>query len=102
MIYSAKICVCSNIYLASLLFGLAFTRTRSVAMPLRIHFMANWVQGGSPGFGVSGTNQSGILIPVFRQNFDWLSGGSFGLEGSPLGLICVVVALILLNTWKPK
>jgi uncharacterized protein len=102
MIDSAKIFASSNIFLASLLFGLAFIRTRSLAMPLGIHFMANWVQGGLLGFGVSGTDQSGLLIPVFRQNFDWLTGGSFGLEASPLGLICVAAALILLYACKTK
>jgi uncharacterized protein len=99
---SAKTLASINIFLASLLFGLAFIRTRSLAMPLGIHFMANWVQGGLLGFGVSGTDQTGLFVPVFRQGYDWLSGGSFGLEASPFGLICVVAALILLYYWKAK
>jgi uncharacterized protein len=99
---SAKTLASINIFLASLLFGLAFIRTRSLAMPLGIHFMANWVQGGLLGFGVSGTGQTGLLIPVFRQGYDWLTGGSFGLEASPLGLICLVAALIQLYAWKAK
>lgn len=91
-----------NIFLASILFGLAFLRTRSLAMPLGIHFMANWVQGGLLGFGVSGEEQSGVLIPVIRQGYDWLTGGSFGLEASLPGLACVVAALVLLYTRKVK
>jgi membrane protease YdiL (CAAX protease family) len=35
----------ANIFLASVLFGLAFLRTGSLAMPLGLHLMANRVQG---------------------------------------------------------
>ncbi len=86
MIGGVKILASINIFLASILFGLAFLRTRSLAMPLGIHFMANWVQGGLLGFGVSGTEQSGLFIPIFQPGFEWLTGGSFGLEASLPGL----------------
>ncbi len=89
-----------NIFIASLVFGLAFIRTKSLAMPLGIHFMANFIQGGLLGFGVSGTDQSGLLSPVFSKAPVWLTGGQFGLEASILGLVCVVVTLILLYKWK--
>jgi membrane protease YdiL (CAAX protease family) len=55
-----KVMASINIFLASILFGLAFLRTRSLAMPLGLHWMANWVQGGVPGFGVSGTEVTGL------------------------------------------
>jgi membrane protease YdiL (CAAX protease family) len=95
-----KILAGINIFLASILFGLAFLRTRSLAMPLGIHFVANWVQGGLLGFGVSGEEQSGLLIPVIRQGYNWLTGGLFGLEASLPGLVCVLAVLVLLSTWK--
>jgi len=60
-----------NIFLASLMFGLAFIRTKSLAMPLGLHFMANWMQGGILGFGVSGTDQSGLLKPIFAGVPEW-------------------------------
>ena len=91
-----------NIFLASILFGLAFVRTKSLAMPLGLHWMANWVQGSILGFGVSGSEQLGLLNPVFGEAPAWLTGGPFGLEASLPGLICVVVTLILLNNWKPS
>lgn len=102
MIGGVKTLASINIFLASLLFGLAFLRTRSLAMPLGIHFMANWVQGGLLGFGVSGADQNGLFIPVLQQGFDWLTGGAFGLEASLPGLVCVLAALVLLITWKAK
>lgn len=90
----------ANIFIASLIFGLAFLRTKSLAMPLGLHFMANMMQGGVLGFGVSGTEQIGLFHPIFRGVPDWLTGGPFGLEGSVPGLVCVVVVFILLYTWN--
>lgn len=89
-----------NIFLASLMFGLAFIRTQSLAMPLGLHFMANLMQGGILGFGVSGTDQSSLLKPILAEVPQWLTGGQFGLEASILGLISVVVTLLLLYIWK--
>ena len=99
---SIKLMASINIFLASLMFGLAFIRTKSLAMPLGLHFMANWMQGGILGFGVSGTEQSGLLKPVISQVPDWLTGGQFGLEASVLGLVCVVITYILLYKRKPS
>jgi uncharacterized protein len=92
-----KVMASLNIFLTSLLFGLAFIRTRSLAMPLGLHLMANWVQGGLLGFGVSGTEQSGLLEPVFREAPVWITGGPFGLEASTFGLVCLVSVILLLN-----
>jgi uncharacterized protein len=97
-----KVMASINIFLASILFGLAFIRTKSLAMPLGLHFMANFVQGGALGFGVSGTAQSGLLIPNFGIAPMWLTGGQFGLEASLPGLLCVVVTLLVLYTRKEK
>lgn len=98
---SIKAMASVNIFLASILFGLAFIRTRSLAMPLGLHWMANWVQGSIVGFGVSGTEQSGVLNPVFGNAPAWLTGGKFGLEASLPGLSCVVVVLLVLYRMKP-
>ncbi|MBK8417507.1 type II CAAX endopeptidase family protein [Candidatus Villigracilis saccharophilus] len=91
-----------NIFIASLVFGLAFLRTKGLAMPLGLHFMANLVQGGLLGFGVSGTDQSGLLKPVFNEVPVWLTGGQFGLEASVLGLICVVIIFMLIQRWDQR
>ncbi len=94
-----KVLASINIFIASLVFGLAFLRTKSLGMPLGLHFMANLVQGGVLGFGVSGTDQSGLLKPVFSEVPVWLTGGQFGLEASVLGLICVVIIFMLIRSW---
>lgn len=96
-----KVLASVNIFLASILFGLAFIKTRSLAMPLGIHFMANWVQGTVLGFGVSGNEVTSFLSPVFNGASGWLTGGAFGLEASTPGLISVIFTIILLYRWKP-
>jgi len=99
---SIRVMASANIFLASFLFGLAFIRTKSLAMPLGLHFMANLMQGGVLGIGVSGsTDQLGLLEPIYAGNPEWLTGGQFGLEASIIGLFFVVVTLILLYLWKP-
>ena len=88
-----------NIFLASILFGLAYLRTRGLAMPIGMHWMANWAQGGVLGLGVSGEGQRGLWTPVIDRGPAWLTGGAFGLEASAPGLACVVAGLVLLHAW---
>jgi membrane protease YdiL (CAAX protease family) len=97
-----RVLAAANIVLASVLFGLAFIRTGSLAMPLGLHVMANWVQGGVLGFGVSGESQHGFLEPVFGRYPEWLTGGRFGLEASAPGLVWVGLAVVLLHRWEPR
>jgi hypothetical protein len=98
---SIKLFASVNIFLASIMFGLAFIKTKSLAMPIGLHFMANWVQGTLLGFGVSGNEETSLLKPIFYNAPQWLTGGSFGLEASVPGLICVIIAIIFLHRWKP-
>ena len=91
----------ANIFLASIGFGLAYLRTRSLAMPIGLHLAANVVQGRVLGFGVSGHEGEGLLVPVPSGAPDWLSGGKFGLEASVPGLVCVIGLLLALRGWLP-
>jgi membrane protease YdiL (CAAX protease family) len=79
-----------NIFAASILFGLAYVRTRSLALPIGLHFMANVTQGIVLGFGVSGAAEPSLFSPVRMAGMDWLTGGAFGLEASLPGLIAVL------------
>jgi membrane protease YdiL (CAAX protease family) len=73
-----KVMASINIFLASIMFGLAFIRTKNLAMPLGLHFMAKWMQGGLLGFGVSGTEQPGLLNLIVAGIPEWVTGGSLG------------------------
>lgn len=88
-----------NIGLAAILLGLAYLRTRSLALPVGIHLGWNWTQGSLLGFGVSGTQEHGWWTPVFHTQPGWLTGGSFGLEASlPCALLCAA-ACVALALW---
>lgn len=92
----------TNIFLASIVFGLAYLRTRSLAMPLGLHFAANALQGPILGFGVSGSDQPGLLAPRFHDAPEWVTGGIYGLEASGPGLACVIGLMAILWRWPPS
>ena len=92
-----KIMASINIFLASIMFGIALTKSKSIAMPIGIHFAANWVQGILLGFGVSGHADYSILKANINNSNVWLTGGSFGLEASLPGLIFVLITVFFLN-----
>ena len=70
-------------------------------MPLGLHLAANVVQGPVLGFGVSGDQQPGLLIPALGRAPAWLDGGRFGLEASLPGLLGVSALLVVLLRWRP-
>jgi membrane protease YdiL (CAAX protease family) len=90
-----------DIALAAVFLGLAYLRTRSLALPIGIHLGWNWTQGNVLGFGVSGTSvQHGWVHPVFQGKPEWMSGGAFGLEASLFGVLAVLVGILLLWWWQ--
>ena len=93
---ATKLWAGTNIFLASIMFGMAFLRTRGLALPIGLHFMANTTQGILLGFGVSGTSEPRLLEPGFAASPDWLTGGQFGLEASLPGLIAVLALTVAL------
>lgn len=88
----------ANIFLASIVFGLAYLRTRSLAAPIGLHFAANAVQGPLLGFGVSGDTDAGVLNPALSAAPVWWTGGAFGLEASAPGFVCLAVLTAML--WR--
>ena len=90
-----------NVCLASILFGWAYLRTRRLGLPLGIHWFANWTQGSLLGLGVSGHATTGLFTPARIPGPDWWTGGSFGLEASIPGLLCVAGMTLLLARSAP-
>jgi len=90
-----------GIGLAAIFLGLAYLRTRSLALPVGIHLGWNWTQGDLLGFGVSGSvDRPGLLRPLFHGKPEWLSGGTFGLEASALGVLAIVIGIAMLWRWR--
>lgn len=100
MFGTTKILASLNIFIASVMFGLAFIKTKSLAMPLGFHFMSNFTQGTVLGFGVSGEEEQSLFKATMENCPTWLSGGPFGLEASLPGLVTVILITILLYRWK--
>lgn len=91
-----------NVFVASLLFGAAYLRTRSLALPVALHFALNFVQGNVLGFGVSGTSSKGLLEPTLADGATWWTGGAFGLEASIPGTVAVTLVLLAVVSWGTR
>lgn len=102
MVGTVKIFASINIFIASLLFGFAYLKTKTLAMPIGMHFMANLMQGTILGFGVSGNDEVSLLKPVFGQQPEWITGGSFGLEASMFGLSVLMLMVFFFVRWYPS
>jgi len=90
-----------DIALAAVFLGLAYLRTRSLALPIGIHLGWNWTQGNVLGFGVSGTtSHPGWIRPIFNGKPEWMSGGTFGIEASVFGVVAVLIGIVALWKWK--
>lgn len=89
-----------DLFLGSLMLGLAYLRTRSLALPVGLHLGWNWMQGYVFGFGVSGYGYAGWFMPVFGGKAEWLTGGNFGPESSVFSPLVSLVMIVLLWRWK--
>ena len=89
-----------DLFLGAVLLGLAYLRTRSLALPVGLHLGWNWTQGYVLGFGVSGYEHAGWLQPVFQGRAEWLTGGAFGPESSIFSPLVSLVMILLLWRWK--
>jgi len=70
----------------------AYLRTRSLWMPVGLHFSWNYVQGFVFGFPVSGYAFSSSLLKVQVHGAAWLTGSNYGPEGGLLSTIVVAGA----------
>ncbi len=89
-----------ELFLGAVLLGLAYLRTRSLALSIGIHIGWNWAQGHLLGFGVSGFEHAGWFRPLLQDRPEWVTGGSFGPEASVFAVVVDVVLIALLWQWK--
>jgi len=89
----------TNTAIAGLWFAIAYLRTRSLWLPLGLHWSWNWALGWFFGLPVSGLNlASHPLLKASDSGLLWLTGGSYGIEGG----IAATIALVLstLFVWR--
>lgn len=89
-----------DLFLGAVLLGLAYLRTRSLALPVGLHLGWNWAQGHVLGFQVSGYNQAGWLQPISQGQAEWVTGGAFGPEASIFSPLVTLLMFVLLWRWK--
>lgn len=81
-----------NLFLAGVLFGYMFMKSKNIWMPIGFHITWNYFQGYIWGFQVSGNEVNGAYkIKTITNNI--INGGAFGPEG---GLVVTFILLILL------
>lgn len=97
---ATKLWASLDLALGAIMLGLAYMRTRSLALPVGLHLGWNWSQGYLLGFGVSGVDQTGWFHPVFQGKAEWLTGGDFGPEASICAVLVDMMFIFLLWKWK--
>ncbi|MBV8877981.1 MAG: CPBP family intramembrane metalloprotease [Gammaproteobacteria bacterium] len=92
---------------SGVLLGVAYAATRSLWLPIGLHFGWNFTEGGIFGAAVSGGQYQG-LIPLQLSGPPWLTGGAFGPEASLPALLIALGASAALGwyavrrgTWQP-
>ena len=85
-----------NIILDGVLAGLLFIYTDSIWLVVAQHGTWNYVQGNLLGFQVSGTGaDASIFSSTMGSGPDWLTGGTFGAEGSIITTLVLLVSLVI-------
>ena len=93
---------------AGILLALAYVLTRNLWFVIGIHTSWNLTEGTIFGGTVSGEATPHALVKSSLDGPDWLTGGAFGLEASPLTLaLCLILCVVLgwrvaqRGEWRP-
>lgn len=89
----------ANTALAGIWLAAAYLRTRSLWLPLGVHWSWNWALGWFFGLPVSGINiVSSPLLQGEELGPKWLTGGSYGIEG---GVACTIsLIMVTFFLWR--
>ncbi len=81
----------TNLFAAGVLLGAAFLLSRNLWLPIGIHFGWNYLQGPILGLPVTGVDLWTSDL-FFVTGSDFLTGGTFGIEGGIVASIVFVAA----------
>lgn len=90
-----------NIFLIGLFFGLTRVITNGLWLPIGFHLTWNFLQGNLYGFAVSGTDAKPIISTTVEGN-SYISGGTFGAEGSVLTAVLILILCLITVTMYAK
>ena len=86
---------------AGILLGLAYVATRSLWVPIGLHFGWNFTEGGIFGAAVSGEHAQGIIAAPLSGS-PLVTGGAFGPEASLAAVAVSLIASALLASWAMR
>jgi len=91
-----------NTALAGLWLAVAYLRTRSLWLPLGLHWSWNWVQASLLGLPVSGIERisPAPLLKAINAGPDWLTGGAYGIEGGAACTLALLISTVVI--WRAK
>jgi membrane protease YdiL (CAAX protease family) len=76
----------------------AYAATRTLWLPIGLHFAWNFAEGGLFGTDVSGTNQPQGLMHGVMSGSTWITGGDFGPEGSLYSVLAGIIVTTVFLT----
>jgi len=79
-----------NTALVGAVLAIAYLRTRSLWLPWGIHFGWNTALGVAFGLPLSGLRMFAVVVRGRATGPDWLTGGSYGVEASLVGMLVIV------------
>lgn len=91
-----------NTALAGVWLAVAYLRTRSLWLPFGLHWSWNWVQAAVLGLPVSGIERltPAPLLKAAHVGPDWITGGSYGIEGGAACTVALIISTIVI--WRAK
>ena len=89
-----------NTVIAGVWLAVGYLRTRSLWLPVGLHWSWNWTQAALLGIPVSGNERfaTAPLLHAMNAGPNWLTGGAYGIEG---GLACTAALVVsTLVVWR--
>jgi membrane protease YdiL (CAAX protease family) len=90
-----------NTILVGVLFAYAYLRTRTLWLPIGMHFSWNFFLGVVYGLPVSGLRDFSIVVRSTARGSHILTGGTYGIEASLPGTLVLFLGFLLV-AWAPK
>ena len=89
-----------NTALVGIPFCVAYLRTRSLWMPIGMHFIWNYLMGFLLGLPVSGLTLSASVFTARVEGPIWLTGGQYGPEGGLFAMGAILAVIMYLSFTK--
>lgn len=102
LFHTDSLLILTNLFAAGVVLGTAFLLSRSLWLPIGIHFGWNYLQGPILGLPVTGVDLWNTDIVYVSGSF-WLTGGAAGIEGGTVASgVLVTAAALLWWTWQQR